>query len=117
MLSAEITAPDRKKFLHIKQKHEWQNPFLVLNVNGSFEITANAIGCKQITEDELEEVLCQLPVKDWPYGKVIAVQPCAARSTDAEAFAQEDKAIKNAWGRMRETVTKLGVQINLWPSN
>jgi hypothetical protein len=117
MLSAEITAPDRKKFLHIKQKQEWCNPFLVLNVDGSFEVSASAIGCRQITDAELEETLCQLPVQDWPYGKVIAVQPCAARSADAEIFAQEDRAIKNAWGRMRETVTKLGIQLNLWPSN
>ncbi|HEY9681298.1 MAG TPA: hypothetical protein V6C86_06950 [Oculatellaceae cyanobacterium] len=117
MLSSEITLPDRKQFLHIKQQVDWKNPFLVLNVDGSLDIIAGALGRKKIKDVELEDVLCQLPVADWPYGKVIAVQPCAARSTAPEAFAQEDKAIKNTWGHMREAVTKLGIQINLWPSS
>jgi hypothetical protein len=117
MTLSNLPPPDRKKYLHIKKREDWQNPFLVLNIDGTLDIIADGAMRKQIKINELEDVLCLLQSQAWTYGKVIAVQPCAARSADKETFAREDQALKDAWSRMREILGKLEIQVNLWPSS
>ena len=116
MLSPEIPPPDRKKFLTIKVAEDWKNPFLMLNSDGTLALIAVSTGRRELNSAELESALIALPVDDWSFGRVIAVQPCALRSGDKEQFAREDRALKETWSRMRDTMSKLQVQTNLWPS-
>lgn len=115
MLSKDIPPPDRKKYLSIKSQEDWKNPFLMLNSDGSLTLITSE-GRKQIKSEELETTLIGLAKDEWSFGRVIAVQPSAIRSGDKEQFEREDKALKHTWSRMRETMSKLDVQTNLWPS-
>jgi hypothetical protein len=116
MLSPEIPPPDRKKYLSIKQQVAWHNPFVRINLDGTIDLTTLGTGRQKITSADLRSVLVGLPTTDWPFGRVVAVQPCAARSTEREQVEKEDKALKEAWSRMRNTMSELAVQITLWPS-
>ena len=116
MLSQEIPPPDRKKFLTIKRAEDWKNPFLLLNSDGTLTLNTIQNGKQELKGEQLEKALIELPFDDWSFGRVIAVQPCALRSDNKEQFEKEDKALKETWSRMRDTMSKLQVQINLWPS-
>ena len=116
MLSNTIPPPDRKQFLTVKRQEDWRNPFLQLNSDGTVTLLATSNASQTLTGVNLEKALLELPVSDWPFGRVIAVQPCAARSEDKAQYAVEDKALKETWSRMRDTMSKLSVQVNLWPS-
>lgn len=117
MLPNDIPPPDRKKYLSVKQQEDWKNPFLLLNPDGTLTLIAGETSTRQTVKgEELESVLIGLPASDWSFGRVIAVQPSAIRSSEREQFEREDKALKQTWSRMRDTMTKLEVQVNLWPS-
>jgi hypothetical protein len=116
MLSETIPPPDRKQFLTVKKQEDWRNPFLRLNSDGTVTLLASSNAFQKLEGVNLEKALVELPVSDWPFGRVIAVQPCATRSEDKAQYALEDKALKETWSRMRDTMSKLNVQVNLWPS-
>ena len=116
MFSEDVPPPDRKQFLTVKRKEDWKNPFLQLNPDGAFDLSAASGEPHNIDGVDLEKHLLALPLTAWPFGRVVAVQPCAARSEDKDAYAREDKAIKETWSRMRDIMRKLEIQVNLWPS-
>jgi hypothetical protein len=116
MLSNLIPPPDRKQFLTVKRQEDWRNPFLQLGADGTVTLLAASNASQKIEAVALEKALVELPASDWPFGRVIAVQPCAIRSEDKEQYVLEDKALKETWSRMRDTMSKLNVQVNLWPS-
>jgi hypothetical protein len=116
MLSEAIPPPDRKQFVSVKLQKDWRNPFLQLNSDGTITLLASSCASQKLAGVSLEKALLELPVCDWPFGRVVAVQPCATRAEDQAKYAVEDKALKETWSRMRDTMSKLGVQVNLWPS-
>lgn len=116
MLSKTIPPPDRKQFLTVKRQEDWRNPFLQLNADGTITLTTADCAALRLSGVELEKALLELPLSGWPFGRVVAVQPCATRSEDKDEYAREDRALKETWSRMRDTMSKLSVQVNLWPS-
>lgn len=115
MLDNQIPAPERSKYIKVRSASEWANPFLVLNNDGTILVTTKSGTTNQRIED-LEAHFLVLPLSDWSFGRVIALQPCALRSGSGEEFKKEDNAIKKTWSILRDITRDLKIEINLWPS-
>ena len=116
MLDSKIAQPDRKQFTAVRNPKDWRNPFILLNTDGTLRVTAQGTYRHKVDAKELKDLLLNLPVSAWPFGRVISIQPSSLRSTDEEALAEEDRLLKRAWSIVRDVVRELKVEMNVWPS-
>lgn len=73
-LNWRIRRADPKQYRGVPGEDHWKNPRLDVT-NTGFWLHAQSIPDKKfVTLADLRRVLTQLPVNDWPYGRVVVVQ-------------------------------------------
>jgi cytosine deaminase len=115
-LDERIGAADRRQFTAVRDPKDWKNPFVLINHDGSVTVIIEASSEHTLKPEELKEFLIKLPISGWPFGRVVSLRPCTARSDSKEQFEKEDQLIRKSWGTMRETIRSLQLEMNVWPS-
>jgi hypothetical protein len=111
-LSPQISSPLPEKYKSILDAKDWQNPYLVVQVD-NVSLTANAASIKNkiIPTEELRSTLVSLPVSAWPYGKIIAAQQSGTIDSTNEV-----SRIKQNKERVESILKSLGLKVDWWPS-
>jgi len=110
-LNSRIGPANPRKYT-IVQPTDWQNPYLVIRPNG-VEVVAKVLptGRKIVSTDDLQQTLVKLPVRAWPYGRVVAV-------TDVGIISYPDdvEPIRRNQDAALATLKALRVTVVRWPS-
>lgn len=73
-LSARIPAADRARYKAVRVPRDWGNPYLLASATG-FELkSASSPKPRAVSLKDLRRKLTDLPISDWPYGRVVVVQ-------------------------------------------
>ena len=82
-----IPAADSAKYEHIRDMRKWQNPYLIVRVDG-VALYDSADSAEIILKtEELLPALAKLPASNWPYGRVVAAAESGTGSSDTERIA------------------------------
>jgi hypothetical protein len=112
MLDARIPVPDRARYEAVRDGGEWRNPSLVAVASG-FELTsASNPKPKLVTVKDLRRVLTDLPITDWPYGRVVKLSNSSILPADDRWVRAMDLNFAHA----RTILEALGVEESLWPA-
>jgi hypothetical protein len=110
-LNSRIGPANPRKYTTV-QPQDWQNPVLVIRPKG---IEVDAVGLRRggkiVSADDLASALVKLPVRAWPYGRVVAV-------TDVGIISYPDdvEPIRRNGEAARAMLGALGVTVVGWPS-
>jgi hypothetical protein len=109
-LKNRIPPPDANKYNSIRDAHDWQNPYLMVNRNGidARPISA-ATEAKTMSPADVVAYLEKLPSIAWPYGLVVAVQENGLRAPG------DDAPIKRNREELVRLLEKAGIKVALWP--
>ena len=73
-LLQNVPAGDPAKYPNLRQVKTWGNPYLVVRPDGIGLVTSIAAHEERILKPgEVLDVLAQLPLSAWPYGRVVAI--------------------------------------------
>lgn len=108
-LPPEIRQADARLYKAVTDASDWRNPFLVVGPDG-VEVRAKGAPVRTVPAGELATVLSGLSVEAWPYGRVAAVTGASIVSNPGRREATEENM-----KRVRDALTALGVEANLWP--
>ena len=82
----------REKYDSIRDAQEWQNPFLIIQGNGVTVVSQDERVLVPV--DKLQEYLTNLPLRNWPYGKIVGMADASLRSgNDNELIPQNRQAV------------------------
>jgi hypothetical protein len=110
-LNSQIPRANRKQYLSIRDIQGWRNPILVIRVDG-IEVIAKSMGRTTVAGADLQAMLINLPVNDWPYGRVVVLSEIGNRRPDG---ADKEPIRQNS--QAAESVLKnLKIAINWVPS-
>jgi hypothetical protein len=73
-LDRRIAAPDRSEYRAIREAEDWRNPYLSVSKGGFKLRSLSTPEPRFVGLKDLRRVLTELPVSDWPYGRVVVVQ-------------------------------------------
>ena len=108
-LDSRIPAPDRSQYRAIREARAWRNPYLSIS-NRGFELRSlSAPEPRVVVLNDLRRVLTELPVSDWPYGRVVVVQ---MPSIGGQSIAAMQRDIQEA----REVLKALDADEWGWPA-
>jgi hypothetical protein len=82
------------KYADLREKKNWQNPYLVVRADGVGLLTGVTANQEQILKpEEVLTVLAHLPPSAWPYGRVAAilVQEAAAGSEEQKIALRRNR--------------------------
>jgi len=107
-----LPAPKDEEIRKIRTPDKWQNPYVIISADGYELILADKKRSnRNLTLDELETTLLDLPLERWPLGKVIAVQEAGLRSPG------DDLQISSNLRALEHLLEAYKISINdLWPS-
>jgi hypothetical protein len=111
-LDDRIPEDSPETYTAIREAKDWKNPYLVIRRKG-IALRCLAVSREDwqiISANELRKALVELPVKAWPYGRVIVVQEIGIRSGNGNHYIAANKA------KVEEVFKALGVRANWWPS-
>ena len=109
-LDPAIPKTDPKKYESVRGE-DWANPCLVIRAYDVVVISRNKYKrCEAIPVKHLAKTLAALPVKAWPYGKVVAALETGIRS------GGDDKPIKENKEAVTSILKKLDVKVKWYPS-
>ena len=112
LLDARIPFADRARYESVRDGGEWRNPRLIAIASG-FELTsASNPKPKLVSVRDLRRVLADLPLTDWPYGRVVAL----SNSSIVEADTRWIREMDLNFARARTILAALGVDESLWPA-
>jgi hypothetical protein len=69
----QIPPADPEKYRNLRDYKEWKNPYLLIRKDGVALLDVSNNEERLVKPDDLPEVLAQLPLKAWPYGRAVAV--------------------------------------------
>jgi hypothetical protein len=98
------------KYEAVRDAKEWLNPYLTVCADG---VRLDVVAVKHnavVAIPELRAALVKLPIKAWPYGRVVALQDCRIRVPE-----DDDERFRRLTAVAAELIA-LGVQIDRWPS-
>jgi hypothetical protein len=111
-LKNRIPPPDPNKYRSVRDAHDWQNPYLMVQANG---IAARPISvateAPTMSPMDMVTYLEKLPSMAWPYGLVVAVQENGVRAPG------DDAQIKRNREELVRLLEKAGVKVDFWPSS
>ncbi len=111
-LDTRILAPNRAQYRSIRDEREWRNPHLLAS-NRGFELRSlSAPKPRVVRLEDLRRVLCESPIGDWPYGRVVVLQSPSIVPADDEWIAAMERNIDGA----RKILKALGVDEWAWPA-
>jgi hypothetical protein len=73
-LDTRIPAPVRLEYRAIREERDWRNPHLLVSKGGFRLRSLSAPEPRLVELKDLRRILTELPVSDWPYGRVVVVQ-------------------------------------------
>lgn len=93
------------KYADLREKKNWQNPYLVVRADGVGLLTGVTANQEQILKpEELLIALAHLPPSAWPYGRVAAILVQEAPAGSGRGSEQRSEQQKIALRRNRGTV-------------
>ena len=82
-----IPAADSARYQEVRDMKAWRNPYLIVRPNAIilYDFSDNA----EITlkPEELLPALANLPISNWPYGRVVAAAEDETRASEQDAIA------------------------------
>lgn len=110
-LNPNIPSADLKKRNVVRDGPDWKNPFLVVGSAGIKVISASRPQESEIIPlEQLAMTLKELPISDWPYGRIIAIQSQSIRGRDMGLIRQNETEVE-------KLLKALGLEIDQWPSS
>jgi hypothetical protein len=88
----------------------WQNPYLIIRVDGVALLDASNHEELLLKPAELTQALAKLPLSAWPYGRVVAVTENGVRGAGDDVPRRKNRAL------VAGTLESLHVLINWIPS-
>jgi len=112
-LSTSIPAAQPQKYSSVRDAASWLNPYIVVRSEG-IEIISKEMpsGRTTVAPEALRASLVGLPVRAWPYGRVVAAQDNGVRS----GTKKEDATIRRNHQTVESVLRALHVEVNWWPS-
>lgn len=98
------------KYRAIREAKDWKNPYLIVQPDG-IEIVGVTTPGHPIAVDSVRGALEALADSAWPYGLVVAVQDAGITSS-----MQVAPQIRRNQAKLVNTLRKLGVTVEFWPS-
>jgi hypothetical protein len=109
-LNSAIGAPILNRYESIRDAQDWLNPYLTVCPQG---VLLDVRSVKRVNDtvspETLREMLLDLPVKAWPYGRIVALQNCSLGSPGDT----EDRNKRML--EVEDVLKTLGLAIDHWP--
>lgn len=100
-----IPAANPTKYADLREKKNWQNPYLVVRADGVGLLTGVTANQEQILKaEEVLTALAHLPPSAWPYGRVAAILVLEAPAGSGQGSERRSELQKVALRRNRGTV-------------
>lgn len=100
-----IPAANPAKYADLREKKNWQNPYLVVRADGVGLLTGVTANQEQMLKpEEVLDTLAHLPSSAWPYGRVAAILVQEPSATSEQSSGQNSEQQKVALRRNRGTV-------------
>jgi hypothetical protein len=89
-----IPPADPEKYRSVHDYKEWKNPYLFIRKDGVALMDVGNNEQRLVKAEDLPEVLAQLPLTAWPYGRVVAVgQNGVLSSADDAVLIRKNRGI------------------------
>lgn len=109
-LRQRIPAPQPEKYEHVRDANDWRNPYLIVRPDGIEIVGMTPLG-RAIPVESVQDVLEGLPVSEWPYGLIVAVQDIGIQSGKTDGTRIEANRVK-----LLHLLKQLGIRVDRWPS-
>jgi hypothetical protein len=87
-----IPAANPAKYADLREKKNWQNPYLVVRAEGVGLLTGVAANQEQILKPgDVLDTLAHLPPSAWPYGRVVAILVQGASGISKQSSTQNSE--------------------------
>lgn len=111
-LSVRIPPADRTRYKAVRDSGDWRNPYLLASATG-FELkSGSSPKPRAVSLKDLRRELTDLPISDWPYGRVVVVQSPSIVPGDT-AWIEAMK--RNVDGAL-EILKAIGAEAWGWPA-
>ena len=110
-LDPRISRADPKHYRAVLDARDWTNPWVDVTNNGFWLRTRSAPERRFVGHAELRAVLTELPVRDWPYGRVVVIQQPEIVADDPEWLS----ALHANFVAAREVAAVLDADWWAWP--
>ena len=111
-LRGAISPPKADTFTGIRDAKDWLNPKIVVTRDGVDLVSPSLPGgSKSIAVDDLQAELIALPVRAWPYGRVVMASDNHLRSVDRS----DDAPIRQHHLAVVALMKALNVRVEWWP--
>jgi hypothetical protein len=112
-LNSKIPAAIHAKYQNIQDARHWRNPRITIRADG-VEVASGAIrgGRRVVLVEELRGLLVRLPIKAWPYGRVILATDIGLRQADG----RDDNSIRPNHDAVEKILKALDIEADWWPS-
>jgi hypothetical protein len=111
-LNARIPPADRARYKAVRDSRDWRNPYLLASATG-FELkSASSPKPRAVSLKDLRRELTDLPMSDWPYGRVVVVQSPSIVPSDPAWIEAMKRNVDDAV----EILKVLGADAWAWPS-
>lgn len=112
-LNSKIPAAVHAKYKHIRDAKDWLNPKITIRAEG-IEVITDVLpgGRKTVAPGALRDLLISLPIKAWPYGRVILGSDIGLRQVDRH----DDEPIRRNHEAAARIMNSLDVEVDWWPS-
>lgn len=95
-LDLRIPAPDPAQYRAIREAPDWLNPYLDVS-NDGYRLTSISLpDGKFVAPEDLRRALTELPIGDWPHGRVAVVQSPSVVPGDEEWIAEIRRNVDTA---------------------
>ena len=109
-LRQRVPAPQPEKYVQVRDARDWKNPFLIVRPDGIEILGMTPLG-RAIAVGSVQPVLEGLPVSEWPYGLIVAVQDIGIQSRKTDRARIEANLVK-----LLHILKQLGISVDRWPS-
>ncbi|MGA9979679.1 MAG: hypothetical protein WBQ08_13740 [Candidatus Sulfotelmatobacter sp.] len=111
-----IPAANPTKYADLREKKNWQNPYLVVRADGVGLLTGvTANQERMLKPEEVLDALARLPSSAWPYGRVTAIlvqEPSGGSEQSSERNSEQQKvALRRNRGTVAGELERAHVEI------
>jgi hypothetical protein len=111
-LDVRIGAARAAEYQAIRDGRDWRNPYLEVTSEGFRLRSLSLPEPRSVLPAELRRLLTELPVSDWPVGRVVVVQSPSIVPSDESWIAAMERNVEAA----KRIVTALDVAWWAWPA-
>ena len=112
-----IPAANPAKYADLREKKNWQNPYLVVRADGVGLLTGVAANQEQmLNPQEVLDTLAHLPPSAWPYGRVAAILVQEPSGGSEQGSEQQKIALRRNRGTVAGELGRAQVEIVWMPA-